>query len=893
MCQTRLVSATRVELPSGIVTFVFTDIEGSTRLLHLLGDRYVEMLERHREILRAACSAHRGHEVRTEADSFFAAFDDATDAMAACFDAQLALAGEEWPEGVEVRVRMGVHTGLAAPHEGDYVALAVHQAARVVAAGHGGQILVSEDTAAALEPDGAVRLRPLGRYRLRDFPGPVRIYQVVGEGLEDHLPAIRAVPADGHNIVRKPTPTIGREETITALADLTKPGRPVTLIGPGGVGKSRVASDLGVVISSQWEDGVWMVNLAGVTEPELIPGAIAGGVGAPGHPEAARWDDVLRHLETRNAAVILDNCEHLAAAAAELIDSLLTTCERVGVITTSREPLRAQGEILWPIEPLPFPSGPSPRPEEVLESPAGRLFWERGTAVRPTFTIDEDNAATVAAIVEHLDGIPLLIELAAAHLSAQSPADILSGLEDRARLLRSPDPRVADRHGTMAGLLDWSYRLLEAPEQAALRRLSVFGASFSQWAAAAAVSDDRIDRGDVPHLLWLLVDRSLVVADLASNATRYRLLETVRSYGRRLLDEAGETDRVASGLAGWFLERLGPWFPADRQWVGEVGVELDNLRALIPLLPPADQESAQQIACSIGRHHDAAQTFREGIDELTRLAGLLGRPSPTRVALLATLAFLHLRIGQIDPARELVEAAQTLRDEYGAPDWDDVAVERVLGEIARRTGDLGGAADIAREALARPLSDRGRARMYNLLCTTSAALGELDMAYDACTRELALYQALGDEGYIASAHGNLAEVALRLGDMPAAARHQRSCLDLAVAQGSHAMVAFSLIVAARVARWRQDWATAASLHAKAEAMLEETGLVLYEDDRRESEQLLEAVRTELGEEEFANRSRAGGELSLPEGVALADRVLAETEQAQSAAGSLDRREGGS
>lgn len=864
-------SMSTVDLPSGVVTFLFSDIEGSTRLLHRLGDEYVGVLERHRQLLREVWAAHRGHEISVEADSFFVAFADATDAVAAAAAAQQTLAAEDWPGGVSVRVRIGIQTGLASPYQGDYVALAVHQAARVMAAGHGGQVLVSQDTVDALGPEHSFSLRSLGLLRLRDFAQPVRLHQL-DTGLDSEFPAVRAIPAEAHNIVREPTAIIGRDRAITELVGRMSPGRAVTLIGPGGVGKSRLAAEVGVTIAARWEDGVWLVDLAGIGEPELIPGAIAGVIGVSERPGASRWDDTLAHLEGRRAVVLLDNCEHLAAACGRLVGRLLARCDNVAVLATSREPLRAAGEILWPVEPLAAPAeGASAA--ELASSPAGRLFQERGAAVRPGFVIDEQNSAAVAGICRHVDGLPLLIELAAAPLSAQSPAEILASLEHQVGFLRSPDPRSSARHRTIEAMLEWSYRLLSPDEQVAFRRLSIFGSSFSQQTATAAVTGETLAVGDVPQLVWSLVDRSLVTADLTANATRYRLLETIRSYGRKLLDEARETRRVAVRLAESFLDRLGPWFPADRRWTREVGEELDNLRALVAILAPEHTELAQQLACSIGRHHDASQTFREGVDELTRLAGSLDRPSAARVSLLTTLADLHLRTGNVEPAVELVEMAEALRREYGVPDWDDVAVDRTRGEIARRRGDLSGAVDIARTALARPLTDRGRSRMYNLLGTASAALGDFDVAYDACQRELELNQLLGYEGYIASAHGNLAEVALRLGDIPAAARHQRSCLEMAVSQGSTAMVAFSLIVAARVAGWREEWVIAASLHAKAESLLEETGLVIYEDDRRESEALLARVGDELGDDGLGEAVAAGKAIPVPEAVAMADAVL--------------------
>jgi predicted ATPase/class 3 adenylate cyclase len=858
-------------LPSGLITFLFTDIEGSTRLLRALGEGYVDLFDLHNRLLRAVWNEHGGVEVSTEGDSFLVAFSDADAAITAAAAAQRVLGETDWPKDAEVKVRMGIHSGLAAPRGDSYVALAVHQAARVIQPGHGGQILVSEDTVFLSSEELRPALRPLGRYRLRDFSRPVRLYQVIGAGLGEHFPALRATPADRHNIVGRPTATIGRAELIRQLAHQVVPRQTLTLTGPGGVGKSRVASDLGLAIAPDWQDGIWLVELAAIVEPDLVPAAVADAVGAPGHPTGARTDDVLEHLETRKAVVILDNCEHLVEACRSLISRLRASCPQVAVITTSRERLHVPGERSWRVEPLPVPEEAA-APGTILDSPAVTLFKERGARIRPGFEVDQSNADAIASIVRHLDGLPLLIELAAAHLAARSPAEIHRGIEEGFRYLRSRDPEMPERHRTVEGLLSWSYQLLSGEEQAAFRRLAVFASDFSQEAAGAAVGAE----DDIDDILLSLVDRSLVEPQFGSDDTRYRLLETVRRYGRQRLDESDETDQVTARLGGFFLDRLGPWLPADRRWVGDVAVELDNLRALIPLLADRRSELAQGVACTIGRYHDAAQSYQEGIDELERLGAALVEPSATRVAMLATLSYLYLRTGRVERAEEVLAEARDLHSVYGSPEWDDVAIERTDGEITRRRGDLTGAIQIARDTLERPISDRARSRMYNLLGTTSAALGDLETAFDACRRELELNERLGYDGYVASAHGNLAEVALRLGDMPEAARHQRSSLSLAVAHGTPALVAFSLIVAARIAGWREEWATAVQLHTTAEAQLEEIGLVLYEDDRTESDALLDSARSNLGDETYEDARRHIP--PLPDAIQMADEVLASAEQ---------------
>jgi predicted ATPase len=788
---------------------------------------------------------------------------------------QRALAAESWPDDVKVRVRIGIHTGLASPRGNEYVSLAVNQAARIMSAAHGGQVLLSRETVDALPSAEGFVLHDLGRFRIRDFDEPQNLYQLGGTGLEETLPAVRAVPADGHNIVRRPTATLGRDELVASVAQRVSAGRLLTLVGPGGVGKTRVAEDVGLDIAPDWRDGVWFVNLAGVSDPGLVAPAIADAVGAPAKPGRERWDDLMDELRDRQAVVVLDNCEHLLDACRRHINSLHAGCAGVAVMATSREPIRVAEEVLWHVDPLDAPSAHEVDAEAVVASPAGSLFAERAAAARPGFEINDTNAAVVGEICRRLDGLPLSIELAAALVALESPAEILAGLDDRFQILRSRDPAASDRHGSVEALVAWSYGSLTDEERTAFRCLSVFNAGFSIDTAAAAIGLGDGDSRKVAPLVWSLVDRSLAQTDLTADETRYRLLETMRTYGRDLLAEAEESATVAGGLADYFLEELGPWLPPDSSWTGKVDLELDNLRGLIPQLQSDRQEAAQQIVCILGRYHnDARHTFRDGIEEISRYAEALPDPSPTRVSLLTTLAYLHLRSGEVDTAHWLVEEADAMREKQGVPDWDEVAVDRARGEIARRSGDLTGAVEIARAALKRPLKDRSRSRMQNLLGTTLGALGDLDSAREAFEQELELYQALGYDGYAASALGNLAEVALRQGDLAAAARHQLACFDQALAQGSVTVLAFSMIVAARLSGPRQEWATAVAVHARGEQLLAETGLVLYEDDQRQSEEFLARARAALGATAFDQAAADGREMQMSEVLELTRAQLA-------------------
>jgi predicted ATPase/class 3 adenylate cyclase len=856
-------------LPSGIVTFVFTDIEDSTPLMRRLGDRYPEVLERHFALMEDAWARRDAHDLGRAGDSVLLAFADERDAVDFCADAQQRLDAEPWPEDGRVRVRMGVHCGLAAPRGDGYVALAVHQAARVMAAAHGGQVIVSGPAADRLAGAGhPVDLVALGRYRVRDFEEPLRLYALRGAGLEGEGAGVRAVPAEGHNLVAPATPLHGREEEVAELVALAGPDARVglvTLVGPGGVGKTRLVTEVGLRVAPRWPDGVWLVDVSPLHDGAQLASAIAAAVGAPASGRD-RWDDVLEHLRSRRLLVILDTSERLQTASGDAARRLLATGIGCGVLATGREPLGLEGEQIWQVQPLLVDGADG-------GSPAMDLLVERARAARRDFRVDGTVLPVLADICRRLDGLPLALELAAARLAVMAPADVLEGLQDRFRFLWTHHAWLPERQRTMRGLLEWSERLLGEREAVAFRRLGVFGGAFGLEAAEAAVADDEIDAYAVPELVWSLVDKSLVVADLTAG-TKYRLLESVRAYALERLADTDEAAEVGARTAAWFLERLGPTRRHVPGWKGSVAVEIDNLRALVPLAAASDPERAQELACTIGRYLDASQSYREGIAELSRYVDDIPDATPARIALLTTLGDLYLRVADVEAARHLVDDAAALLATVGAlPPWDDVAVERTRGDLACRVGEYGTAVAAARQALGGDLSLRGRARMWSQLGIASLGLGELDAAWDAFEHEADAYRALGDELFQAFAEGNLAEIALRRGDVAGAAGHQHECLTLALALGAPVMVAFSLIVAARIAADGEEWETAATLHAKAEAVLESTGLALYDEDRRLSDEMLAAARDRLGEAAFAAAADDGRALELVAAAASAARVL--------------------
>ena len=861
------------ELPSGMVTFVFTDIEGSTQLLRRLGDDYEAVLRRSADVLVETWSSHGGHALPGAGDSTFAAFVGPDAAIAACVHAQRRLASESWPPHGRPAVRMGAHTGLAFPRGGEYVALAVHQAVRVMSAAHGGEVLVSEQCADETTGLPDVQLVPLGRFRIRDFETAPKVFRVAARGLRRDFPAIRAVPVDGHNLMRPPTPLVGRLQDVTAVVSAAAPGRLLTLLGPGGVGKTRLAVEAGIVAARGWDDGVWLVDLAPLQDASLIGQSVAAAVGAPGASGSDRWQDALDHLSSLRALVLFDNCEHLVDDLAPRLSELLMRCPGVGVLATSRERLGIPAETVWPVTPLPLP----PKDADVSEAlamPAVELFLQRASAVRPGFVLDDDTVRAVVGICRRVDGLPLALELAASQLCVLAPDRLLDGLDDRFAVLRSRDRGRPDRQRTMEAAIDWSVRLLASDERTALRRLAVFAKDFSLEAATPALADGTGIAGfDVPELVWRLCERSLVSVDLTGSDSRYRLLETVRAYSWRMLEEQDEVAGTAERLALWWVDRLGPWQPMDRLRAGEISDELENLQLLVPLLAAQRQDLAQQLACAIGRYYYALNTPRHSIDELSGYAKTLTSPSSARVSLLTTLANLHVRHGDIASAGAAATAAAGVQTACGGPPpWDDVAVERARGEVAIRSCDYEQAGAIARSALERGLTSRGRARMLNLLGLSSHFAGDDAAAAAAFEQELLIARSLGDDHLAAIAEGNLAELSLRYGDLTTAARHQRSCLELGLALGSEVQIAYSMITAARLAA-PDDPALAARLHAKAEQVLADNGHRLYDEDLAASEQMLDDVRRVLGEVEFAAAEGSGRTMALPEVALLARQAL--------------------
>lgn len=875
-------SASPRALPSGTVTFVFTDIEGSTRLLKRRPDDAADLFDRHNDIVRQAIAEFDGHELGTEGDSFVVAFDHVDQAIAACAQIQRDVGDEAWPPGGEIRVRIGLHAGIAMPRNDNYVALAAHQAARVVSAAQGGQIVATRSAIDGRRSVAQVKEVSLGRFRVRDFDEPVELVRldVIGAVVVDR--PVRLTPADGHNLVRRPTSFVGRRSALDRVAEMLDEGFIVSVVGPGGMGKTRLAIEIGFENVDAWPDGVWFVELADVTNPGLVAPRIADALGLGPNPNSDIMGDLEQWARDRRALLVVDNLETCLEGCADVLPRLAAS--GATILTTSREPMNVPAELIWRLDALDVAAHDSPV-EELLSSPGVALFVDRASGVRPEFD-PFPHLGDIARICIRLDGLPLAIEIAAARVAVLTVPEILAGLDNRFALVRTSQRHLPERQRTLRGLLQGSYDLLDDAERATLRRLSVFAGPFTLRAASVVV-DGRHDPSrdapnesgrllpvhDVPESVWALVDKSLLTIDQSIDGTRYRLLESVRDFAFDLLGESGESEEAVSRAGRDLVDRVGPWLPSDRRWLGEVDAEIVTIRAVIDALSSTDQELAQTMACTIGAYHDAKQQFAEGITELTDLAERLAEPTAVRPVLLASLADLHLRRGDHGQAERLLATATELRSSVGTPPWSGVAIERTSGEVLLRRGDHVGAARLAREVLERDLGLNDSARMWNLLGIALLSDGELAASEDAFQRELDSYVELDMETKVASANGNVAELALRRGDTRGAALHQLASLDAALVIGQPVMLAFSAVVAAHLAGRLDEWAMAVRLESAAAAGLAAAGHRLYDSDVEELERLRSVAETHLQPDELAAETAAGAGLDLVQAAALTRRIL--------------------
>ncbi len=548
--------------PTGTVTFLFSDIEGSTQRWERDRAAMQDAVRRHDALMRTAIAQHDGYVFKTIGDAFCAAFARPEDAVAAILDAQRALAAEDFSAIDGLRVRAAVHTGTADERVGDYFGPALNRIARLLAIGHGGQVLLSGVTTdlvqGALPPRAS--LRDLGEHRLRDLARPERVYQLLAPDLAAEFPPLRSLDVLPNNLPLQLKSFVGRETEIAEITALIEQHRLVTLVGSGGVGKTRLSLQVAANLLDGSGDGVWFIELAPLASGDYIPSTVAQALGLTLTPEGDPVQNLVRELKENHALFVFDNCEHLVEPAARMISAILHSCPKVKVLASSRQGLGIEGEETYRLPSLdvtPESDAENLSARDTIRSAAVALFVDRALTANKQFALTDENAPVIADVCRRLDGIPLAIELAAARVQILSPKQLRERLDERFRLLTGGSRDVLPRQQTLRALIDWSHDLLDERERVLFRRLGIFVNGFTLEGAVAVGSGEDLDELDVFDLLASLVDKSLVLAEPQEDAVRYRLLESTRAYTLEKLDDAGERDRVVRRHLRYLRERFG------------------------------------------------------------------------------------------------------------------------------------------------------------------------------------------------------------------------------------------------------------------------------------------------------------------------------------------------
>jgi predicted ATPase/DNA-binding SARP family transcriptional activator len=781
------------ELPSGVVTFLLTDIEGSTLLWESQPEAMTQALARHDQLAAEVVADQGGVLVKTrgEGDSTFSVFASVSQAAAAAISLQAALLAEPFPEGIAPRVRSAIHTGEAELRDGDYFGSTVNRAARLRGIGHGGQLLCSQSSAQLLEdrlPEGAV-LRSLGQHRLQDLARSEAVFQLVHPALAADFPPLRSLEALPNNLPGQLTSFVGREQEMDELTDLLAARRLVTLTGAAGCGKTRLAVQLGAERLRDYADGVWLVDLAPLGDPDLLVQAVATALAVRDTPatvvsaaagvQAGRSliDLVVDHLRTRSILLVMDNCEHLLEPVAALVEALLRACPQLRVLATSREPLGVSGEVTWRVRSLSVPAAHADgAPRALLEYEAIRLFVDRAKACVPSFELSARDGPAVAQICRRLDGIPLALELAASRIEVLEPNELAARLDDRFRVLTGGSRTGQERHQTLRAAIDWSFDALPPAEQAVFARLSVFAGGCTLSAAEVVCRGNDVDTAEVLDLLSRLVAKSLVVTDRDATPARYRMLETIRQYAREKLDTNAATELRTRHL-DWCLEftgdaERGVWGAEQMEWFDRLEDEEDNLRtALEWTIGGGDAEHALRLVAALGRFWMVRRRVDEGLRWTLDALALDGSEFPYMRAKALVSAALSLcgYFGAYEEARRLSLESLDLFRELGIRRGTFWALHTV-SISALFQGDIETAVTYGDEALAvvRETGHPGTL-VYGLLNRADVAIAE--GAFDLVDSLLAealpilrgiddkigLVRLLGIQGYVAIRAGRFTE----------------------------------------------------------------------------------------------------------------------------------------
>ncbi len=868
--------------PAGTVTLMFTDIEGSTALWEAHPGEMRVALARHDEIASSIISQSEGTIVKSrgEGDSLFAVFPLATDAARAACALQAALLRESWPDSISLRVRMALHTGEAELREGDYFGSAVNRCARLRAIGHGGQILASAATQELVRdalPEGC-SLEDLGAHHLKDLGRPETVFQLCHSSLPSEFPALRSLDLLPNNLRRQLTSFVGREAEVEKVKELLQKTALLTLTGSGGCGKTRLALQAAADMLDASADGAWLVELASLADPALVPQTVAAVLSLKPGEGKSLTQTLADSLRNKHLLLVLDNCEHLLDACAQLADALLRQCPHVLILATSREGLGIAGETTYRVPSLSVPDPKQPQtPVSLSHYESVRLFIERALQVQTAFTVTNQNAPALATICHRLDGIPLAIELAAARVRSLSVEEVNQRLDQRFRLLTGGSRTALPRQQTLRSLIDWSYDLLDEPEKSLLCRVSVFSGGWTLEAAEHACSGGRAEEWQTLDLLTSLADKSLVGAEQHLGATRYRLLETVRQYARDRLLEGGDGEEWRDRHLAHFLslaEEAAPHLEgADQAWLERLEAEHDNMRGALEwsLTASPGPEAGLRLAGAIWWFWFVRGHYAEG---RAWLSGLLaaepaGQSKAARAKALNGAGLLAWRQGELLAARALLEESQAIRRELG----DRMGMARSLNNLGLVAwGHRDSARALFEECLAiwRELGDRrGIATSLANLGGLAVGQGDYAVARTLLEESLALLRELGNRHIMGITLSNLGIVAHGQGDYAAARTIHEESLAIRREIGDRLGMADSLEELAAVAALERPDRAARILGAT-ERLREEIGAPLPASRRSRYEGQVATARAAIADEDAFDRAwQEGRSLTLEHAIELA------------------------
>src|SRR5258706_10870727 len=916
-------------LPVGTVTFLFTDIEGSTQLWEKHPEEMTSALANHDAILRKSIGTNNGHIIKTTGDGVHAVFITAIDAITASIAAQNDL--KTTLGNLPIKVRMGLRTGEAELRARDYYVQALNRAARLMAIAHGGQILVSNATTEIIygQLPADTSLLDLGEHRLKDLVRPEHIFQLTNTSLENNFPPLKSLDAFPNNLPIQLTSFIGRERELTESKRQLASARLLTLIGSGGTGKTRLALQLAADLLPAFADGVWWVELAALSDPDLILQSVALVFGLREQMGMSLHDIVTNYLRAKQTLLILDNCEHLIEACARLTDQILHVNPTMKIIVSSREALGINGDTIYLVPSLSLPGQTQVTPEALTEYESAQLFLERALAVNPKFNLTEKNATFIAQICRRLDGIPLALELAAARIIVFSPEQIASRLGDRFNLLTGGSRTALPRQQTLEAMIDWSYDILSEPERALLRGFSVFAGGWT-FEAAEAIYPDL----DALNLLTQLINKSLVVVDEESEETRYYLLETIRQYARDKLLEAGESEQIRNHHLDFFLkfaEDAEPKIdtPEAVLWMRRLESDYDNFRTALEWALENNIEAALRLVSALqpswvrrGHMVEGYRWVNDALAKAETLSILEYEASDLQKKIQANawiaLANLLLNLGDNDQVILACEKCLTfalpLGDKRltalaltyelygklysGDTEWASTKADEILA-AARESGDrylIGLALAASGDAMATIKRDfagshvnlkegitllKESGNLWGLsmgvmsLGITAKFLGDYDEArlqFAAC---IPAFREIGDQHRVTMCQSELAHLERYEGHFEQAASIYRQTIPVWQKLGHRAAVAHQLECLAIIAKVSEQDPRAAQLFGAAEALRAEIHIAMTAEERVEYDREITDLRTGMEEKAFNSNWAEGRTLTMDQAIQFA---LSEQEQ---------------